>query len=121
MRLPNAGSLRWASIARSILSSRAVKSGATAPFCAAAGEGGGFGAGLDGAGGGDVSDAVVRTRVAWRDGMTPANQSAAAAPAITTAPISALATCDVKRRADGGEAGAFAPAVACSAAPASPS
>src|SRR5262249_6042945 len=98
---------------------RAVNSGATGPLCAAAGGGGGLGAGFDGADG--VSGAAVPTGVVSRDGMTPANQSAAAAPAITTAPISALATCDVKRRADGGEAGAFAPAVACSAAPASPS
>src|SRR6516162_10183595 len=115
MRPLSAGSLRGVSIARSILSSRAVNSAATGAFCAAAGEGGGFGAGFDGAAG--ISDAAVPTGVVSRDGMTPANQSAAAAPAITAAPISALATCDVKRRADRGEAGAFAPAVACSAAP----
>src|SRR5215469_6851167 len=114
MRPLSAGSLRGVSIARSILSSRAVNSAATGPLCAAAGGGGGLGAGFDGAAG--VSGAAAPTGVVSRDGMTPANQSAAAAPAITAAPISALATCDVKRRADGGEAGAFAPAVACSAA-----
>src|SRR6516165_8944582 len=113
MRPLSAGSLRGVSIARSILSSRAVNSAATGALCAAPGEGGGFGAGFDGAAG--VSDAAVPTGVVSRDGVTPANQSAAAAPAITAAPISALATCDV--RADGGEAGAFAPAVACFAAP----
>ena len=120
MRLPSAGLLRCASIARSILSSRPVKSGATGPFCAAAGEGGGFGAGFDGAAGADKSDAAVPTGAASRNGMTPVNQSAAAAHAITAAPMSALAICDTKRRPVGAEAGAFEPALACSAAPVMP-
>ena len=67
------------------------------------------------AAGADISDAAVPTGVVSRDGMTPVTQSAAATAAITTAPMSALAICDVKRRPDRAAAGALEPAVACSA------
>src|SRR4029077_8311556 len=78
MRLPSAGSLRWASIARPILSSHAVTSAGAEPFCAAAGGGGGLGGGFEGAVGADVSEAAVPPGVVSREGMTPLNQSAAA-------------------------------------------
>src|SRR4029077_9045521 len=73
--------------------------------------------GLAHASGVDISDEALRTGVVPRGGMIPVIQSAAAAAAITTAPMSALAICDVKRRPDGAEPTALEPAVACSAAP----
>src|SRR5262249_33356761 len=105
----------------SILSSDAFKSGVIELFCVAAagaGLGGGFGAGFAGAA--DVSDVAVAAGAASRDGMTPVNQSAAAAAAITAAPTSALAICDVKRRPDDAEAGALDSAVASAATPVVP-
>src|SRR5215831_15844248 len=107
----------------SILSSDAFKSGVIELFCVAAagaGLGGGFGAGFAGAAGADVSDVAVAAGAASRDGMTPVNQSAAAAAAITAAPTSALAICDVKRRPDDAEAGALDSAVASAATPVVP-
>src|SRR5262249_40768863 len=81
---------------------------------------GGEGFGAESDGGGDTSDAGVAAGAASRDGMTPVNQSAAAAAAITAAPTSALAICDVKRRPDDAEAGALDSAVASAATPVVP-
>src|SRR5262249_56180143 len=81
---------------------------------------GGEGFGAESDGGGDTSDAGVAAGGTSRDGMTPVNQSAAAAAAMTAAPTSALARCDVKRRPDEAEAGALDSAVASAATPGVP-
>jgi hypothetical protein len=104
------------------LSSRVVISGAIGLGCAAAGGelgcelGGGFGAGAAT----DASDAAVTPGAASREGMTPVNQSAAAAAAMSAAPTSALAMYDAKRAPERRCSDAFELAASCPAAPASP-